>query len=70
MIVPTFLGIALLPHPHVGWRVLFAIGAVSVVLLAFCRPGIIPESPRWLMLHGRTGEGGPAVVPGGRCPGP
>jgi MFS family permease len=39
----------------VGWRFAFGIGAVlGLVILAFRRT--LPESPRWLVLHGREGE--------------
>jgi MFS family permease len=38
-----------------GWRAGFAIGAlIGLVILSLRR--FIPESPRWLMLHGRLGE--------------
>jgi MFS family permease len=44
----------LLP-PDVGWRVAFGIGAVlGLAILALRR--FIPESPRWLMIHGRIAE--------------
>src|SRR5262252_2511184 len=45
---------ALLP-PDLGWRAAFFIGAVlGLVILAMRRS--IPESPRWLMVHGRPDE--------------
>lgn len=38
-----------------GWRLAFGIGAVlGLVVLVFRRR--LPESPRWLILHGRTSE--------------
>ncbi len=41
--------------PDVGWRVAFGIGALlGLVVLAFRRT--LPESPRWLVLHGRGEE--------------
>jgi MFS family permease len=41
--------------PDIGWRIAFGIGAVlGAVVLAFRR--FLPESPRWLMIHGRVGE--------------
>ena len=44
----------LLP-PDVGWRCAFGIGAViGLVVLVFRRS--LPESPRWLLLHGRADE--------------
>ncbi|HEX6441537.1 MAG TPA: MFS transporter, partial [Stellaceae bacterium] len=44
----------LLP-PDWGWRSAFGIGAVLGLGILFLRQWI-PESPRWLMLHARTGE--------------
>jgi MFS family permease len=41
--------------PDVGWRVAFGIGAVLGVGILFLRR-YLPESPRWLLLHGRTEE--------------
>ncbi|KAG0530742.1 hypothetical protein BDA96_05G212800 [Sorghum bicolor] len=37
---------------HIGWRVMFAVGALPPVFLA---AGVLamPESPRWLMMRGR-----------------
>jgi len=44
----------LLP-PDVGWRSAFGIGAlIGLVVLVFRTA--LPESPRWLLLHGRTVE--------------
>jgi MFS family permease len=41
--------------PDVGWRLAFAIGAVlGLVVLVLRR--FLPESPRWLLLHGRVAE--------------
>ncbi len=40
---------------HIGWRLAFAIGAVLAVSIIFIRKGI-PESPRWLLTHGRSRE--------------
>lgn len=40
--------------PNVGWRVVFAIGALAIFLLAFLNDRWIPESPRWLILHGHA----------------
>jgi MFS family permease len=45
---------ALLP-PDMGWRAAFFIGAVLGLGILFMRRWI-PESPRWLMIHGRADE--------------
>src|SRR3954464_12886665 len=45
---------ALLP-PDLGWRVAFLIGA-TLGLVIFLMRMWIPESPRWLMTHGRIDE--------------
>src|SRR5829696_6041538 len=44
----------LLP-PDWGWRAAFGIGAVLGLIILVLRQWI-PESPRWLMLHGRLAE--------------
>lgn len=50
----VLLSPGLLP-PDMGWRVAFGIGAViGLVVLVF--RSALPESPRWLLLHGQTGE--------------
>ncbi|HWV40099.1 MFS transporter [Pseudorhodoplanes sp.] len=55
--------------PEIGWRLAFFIGAALGVIVFFMRMWI-PESPRWLMTHGRAPEaerivaGIEAVVPG------
>lgn len=50
--------IALNPNflpPNIGWRVAFALGAAfGVVILVVRRT--VPESPRWLFIHGRERE--------------
>ncbi|GAA4501785.1 MFS transporter [Actinoallomurus oryzae] len=48
------LNASLLPE-NVGWRLLFALGAVLGVGILFVRR-IVPESPRWLFIHGRERE--------------
>jgi MFS family permease len=52
---------ALLPV-DMGWRVAFAIGAVLAVFIFLLRTWL-PESPRWLITHGRPAEA-EAVVAG------
>jgi MFS family permease len=41
--------------PEVGWRLTFGLGAALGLGILFLRRWI-PESPRWLMLHGRVDE--------------
>jgi MFS family permease len=38
-----------------GWRIAFGIGAILGLVVMFFRQWI-PESPRWLMIHGRADE--------------
>jgi len=41
--------------PDIGWRLAFGLGAVLGVAILFLRR-YLPESPRWLLLHGREKE--------------
>ncbi|BDE05430.1 MFS transporter [Vulcanimicrobium alpinum] len=41
--------------PSLGWRLAFGLGAVLAFAVLFVRRGI-PESPRWLLTHGRHDE--------------
>jgi putative MFS transporter len=50
------LGLIELLPPDMGWRAVFAIGALAVVLLGFLNDRWLPESPRWLVLHGRAAD--------------
>jgi MFS family permease len=46
------------PHvvaPHIGWRLTFVLGAVLAFAIVWLRKSL-PESPRWLILHGRSAE--------------
>jgi MFS family permease len=52
--VTILLDPALLP-PDVGWRCAFGIGALLGLPILLLRR-FVPESPRWLMLHGRLDE--------------
>src|SRR5699024_1364093 len=40
---------------NLGWRIAFAIGAVLGLLVFFVRRHV-PESPRWLFIHGHEDE--------------
>jgi MFS family permease len=41
--------------PNVGWRIAFAFGAILGVAILIVRRHV-PESPRWLFIHGREQE--------------
>ena len=41
--------------PELGWRLAFFVGAVTGLGILFLRL-LIPESPRWLVIHGRPAE--------------
>jgi MFS family permease len=41
--------------PDMGWRAAFAIGALLGIAILLLRR-FLPESPRWLLLHGRANE--------------
>jgi MFS family permease len=47
--------------PELGWRLAFLIGA-GIGLVVFFMRMWIPESPRWLVIHGRAREGEAAVA--------
>ncbi|WIM12708.1 MFS transporter [Enhydrobacter sp.] len=41
--------------PDLGWRIAFGSGAVLGLVILYLRQ-FLPESPRWLMIHGKEGE--------------
>jgi MFS transporter, putative metabolite:H+ symporter len=54
----AFLAAALVPHAPFGidgWRIVVAIGATSGIVVLFIQRNL-PESPRWLEVHGRVAE--------------
>jgi putative MFS transporter len=53
--VTPLIALALIPSLHDGWRWLFIIGGV-IALIALVARFDLPESPRWLALHGRLDE--------------
>lgn len=50
----SLLFINILPD-NIGWRLAFACGAIAAVLVVWLRRAA-PESPRWLLLRGRSDE--------------
>ncbi|MGH8733913.1 MAG: MFS transporter, partial [Burkholderiales bacterium] len=44
-----------------GWRTAFGIGAVLGLIILYLRR-FVPESPRWLLIHGRAGEANRVVA--------
>ena len=44
-----------LVNPEFGWRFCFALGAILGIGVLFVRRNV-PESPRWLFIHGRENE--------------
>jgi hypothetical protein len=51
----TFVALALVPNYSYGSRLLFVIGGV-IATVGFAARFELPESPRWLALHGRVDE--------------
>ncbi|MDE1858384.1 MAG: MFS transporter [Thaumarchaeota archaeon] len=50
--VTPFIALALVPNYVIGWRILFVIGGV-IAVIALAARSQLPESPRWLVLHGK-----------------
>jgi MFS family permease len=50
----VLLNPAIVPH-DLGWRLCFGLGAVLALAIILVRR-YIPESPRWLLIHGRSEE--------------
>ncbi|WP_392674707.1 MFS transporter [Streptomyces sp. LN785] len=65
MIFPAGLAVATLVAvwvvPHLGWRAMFVLGALPV-LIAAVLPRNVAESPRWLLSRGRTEEAEQAIA--------
>ena len=47
--------------PDLGWRIAFGSGALLGLFILYLRR-FLPESPRWLMIHGRDGEAHEVVL--------
>ena len=54
LLTVLLLNKALIPAEY-GWRIAFALGAVLALGVLFVRRNV-PESPRWLFIHGREEE--------------
>ncbi len=56
-IIGTFVSFVLLNAfaPNLGWRLSFMVGPLLAVVIIFVRRNL-PESPRWLITHGREEE--------------
>ena len=52
----TTAALAIVVIPHVGWRWMFVIGALPALVLVPLMLRHLPESPSWLVAHGRRAE--------------
>lgn len=50
------IAVGLLSLGSIGWHLVFIVGALAVFVLFFIREPWLPESPRWLILHGHADE--------------
>ncbi len=55
MLTVPLLDPSVVGNQELGWRAAFALGAVLAVGILFVRRNV-PESPRWLFIHGREEE--------------
>ena len=53
--ITPFVALGLVPNFSYGWRLLFVIGGV-IATVGFAARFELPESPRWLALHGRADQ--------------
>ena len=58
LVAAALLGLWIVPH--LGWQWMFVVGALPA-LLALVLRRLLPESPRWLAVRGRTAEAEAAV---------
>jgi putative MFS transporter len=52
--LPLFVAIPLLGLGPIGWRTEYWLAALAVCMLFFLRDSWMPESPRWLVVHGQA----------------
>jgi len=55
-----FLHASFMPA-HIAWRAAFGLGAILGIAILLVRRNV-PESPRWLLMHGHTAEASRTVV--------